>query len=190
MSTAYSPNVVNDVAHITLGDGAIVKNFLTSEESMGACRGGSEFNVEIVIRDLELDNAYGPVSPYKRTDTHIAKLTVNYLEITTDCISAGLPVITSDGSDEDGTYHKMVLDLEIKAAYVLGDITYKGRRWKTGTTGSDNDLIIILENAVNIDSFEFSFEHKSEVVASIVYTGFYGYATPTIPPWQVWDKGM
>ena len=52
-------------------------------------------------------------------------------------------------------------------------------------SGKTNDVICIVENALADAGLSLSTAHRDEAVPSIVFTGHYDPATPTIEPWEI-----
>lgn len=177
----FTPVAPDKMNNIMLGEGVTYKNFQTDPEIIGATRGGSQLDIERVIRDLPVDGLMGSTKGVKRYDTCIPKLTINYLSITTDILSMGIPMDITEKTDADGTYDEIAFSFEISPLDVLDDIAFKGQKF----TGED--CVIILENAYNMDSYSLNFNSKDEVVASMIYTGFYADDDPITPPVMIFD---
>ena len=52
-------------------------------------------------------------------------------------------------------------------------------------SGKTNDVICIVENALADAGLSLSTAHRDEAVPSIVFTGHYDPATPTVEPWEI-----
>ncbi|RPI07216.1 MAG: hypothetical protein EHM64_00135 [Ignavibacteriae bacterium] len=177
----FSPTVPSKASDIMLGEGVIYKNYGTENLIIGATRGGSKLIIEKPIKEIKYDGAYGPTKQMRRVDTYLVKLVVNFLKLTYTNLAYGLPITVSDGADKDGTYKKIAFDLEIAAADVVTNITFKGLKMD-GTS-----CLIKVLNALNIDNISLEFKEKDEVVSEMTYTGFYAAATPTDAPLEIWD---
>ena len=165
-----------------LGEGIVYKNYgVGGAAIIGAIRGGSKLQIDRKIRDINFDGAYGSVHGMRRYERYDAKLVINFLKLTYTNLAYGLPITVSDGADQDGTYKKIVFDLEIAAADVLSNVAFVGQKH------DGKQCIILVENALNIDKIALEFKEKDEVTSEMTYTGFYTYAAPTTPPVKIWD---
>jgi len=167
---------------ILLGEGVVYKDYGEGTSAViGATRGGSRLSVEKPVRVIAYDGSYGPTKNMRRIEMYIVKLIINFLKLTYTNLVYGLSMTVSDGTDQDGTYKKMNFDLEIAAADVLTNVTFKGQKHSGEVT-----LIKVL-NALNISPIKWEFKSKDEIVSEMTYTGFYFAATPTVPPLEIWD---
>jgi len=181
MIGAFS-STIPEAGDILLGEGIVYKDYgEVSQAVIGATRGGSKLQIEKPIKVVAYDGAYGETKEMRRTELYIIRLVINFLKLSYTNLAYGLPITVTDGSDADGTYKKITFDLEIAAADVLTNITFKGKKMDGNTS-----LIKVL-NALNINPISLEFKSKDEVVAEMTYTGFYFAATPTVPPLEIWD---
>lgn len=178
----FSPTVPQSSNDIMLGEGIVYKNYGEAGEAViGATRGGSKFEIDNSIKSAAYDGAYGNTKGLRRYERCAVKLTVNFLKLTYTNLAYGMPVTVSDGTDSDGTYKEISFDLEISSGDVLTNVAFVGKKH------DGKNCIIIVENALNIDKITWDFKEKDEVVSEMIYTGFYAYATPTTPPFKIWD---
>lgn len=181
MSTnVFSPAVPEKAKDILLGEGAAYKNLDEDGEALiGATRGGSRLEMDWVKGTMEYDGAIGPTQGMRRSHRLVPKLIINFLKLSYINLAYGLNVTISDGADEDGTYKKISFDTDFASTDVLTNVGFKGYK------ASGEYCKCKVENALNIDSITLEFNEKDEVVGEITYTGFYPYATPTIPPMKI-----
>lgn len=153
---------------ILLGKGVVTVGAIP----VGLTRGGSSFEVERDIRQIEADGDRGPVKGRIVIDGETAVLKVNGLELfNKEDMTKYYP-----GTVLSGT--KWTSDLEIKA----GD--YNDVVW-TGKTKDGESIIVTVENALNMGNLSWNFEDKNEVVPELEFTGTYDEATRDTSPWNV-----
>jgi len=156
---------------ILLGNGV----FTVGATPIALTRGGGSFTVEREIRDINADGDYGPVEGRVVVDSEIAKLTVNALDLFTaadmDLFFSGTSATTTTTTLWTGTL-----------AFAAGD--YVDVTW-VGKTKDGKAVTITLENCLNRDNIEFTFEDKSEVIPTLTFTAHYSEAARTTPPWKV-----
>lgn len=167
---------------IMLGEGVVWKNYGQAGVALiGATRGGGKVEITKKINDMKYDGAYGLTKTLRRYDRFEVKMTISFLKINYVNLAYGLPVTIADGTDQDGTYKKLTFDMDIVAADVLTNVAFVGQKH------DGKQCIIIINNALNIDNINMDFKEKDELTSDMTYTGFYAYATPTVPPIQILD---
>lgn len=178
----FNPAVPDKSNDILLGEGIVWKNYgVGGAAIIGATRGGSKLTLERKIRDIAFDGAYGSVKGLRRFETYKVKLSVNFLKINYTSLSYGLSLTTTDITDADGSFKKTVFNLDFDSADVLTNVAFVGQK------NDGKQCIIIVENALNIDNIDLDFKEKDELTTELVYTGFYTYAAPTVPPVKILD---
>jgi hypothetical protein len=172
--TPVVPDTAND---IMLGEGVVYAN----DNVIGATKEGSELILGREIKRINFDGSLGETKGMRRVTIYTAKLKINFLKITYTNLAYGLPITVSDGSDQDGTYKKIVFDTDINSTDVLDSVSFRG--YKLDGT----ECKIFVYNAINIDPIKWTFKSKDEVISPMIYTGFYAHNTPTTPPFDIWD---
>ena len=153
---------------ILLGTGV----FSVGGVAVGLTRGGGKFMVEREFRNIEADGDRGPVEGRQEIDKEVPKLTINGLAIFTAAdLLKYYPALSNTTGTITGT-------LTIAA----GD--YVDVQW-VGKTKDGKGVTIKVDNALNLANLEWGLEDKSEVVATLEYTGHYAEASRTTPPWSV-----
>jgi hypothetical protein len=182
-TNTFSPAVIHKAKDLLLGEGVYYKDYgEVGEVIIGATRGGSKFEIDWSKNVIDYDGAMGPTKGLRRTNRFVAKFVINFLKLTYTNMAYGLNVTISDGSDQDGTYKKMVFNTSFASTDVLTNLTFKGYK-ADGTY-----CIIKLENALNIDNISLEFKEKDEVISEMTYTGFYTYTLPTTPPLVIQEE--
>jgi len=125
---------------------------------LGACKGGTVFELVRSLRVIEPDGAKGPVKGLRRVESVGAKLTANLLEITEANLLTALPgaaasshVITGAEVDDDDY---------ISTVALVGTIT--------GFTGTSDPIIITLSNCLVDGPFTLNMNPKDEAVIQLV----------------------
>lgn len=156
---------------ILLGHGV----FSVGATAIGLTRGGGSFSIEREFRDITADGDYGPIEGRVVVDREVAKLTVNALDMFTAADMEKFYAAT-DAATTTSTTWKGTLAI---AAGDYVDVTWAGK------TKDGKVVTITLENCLNRENLEWTFEDKNEVVPSITFTAHYSEATRTTPPWNV-----
>lgn len=158
---------------ILLGKGV----FYIDETPIGLIRGGGQFVVERENRPIEADGDRGYVKGRIVVDKSTPKLTVNALEIIHD----NLPKLYSavQLTDEDGK-KKITGTSEIKESDYHNVVKF------VGSTKGGSEVVISVENAINLENIDWALQDKSEVVATLTYTGCYEEDSPAdYEPWSI-----
>jgi len=142
---------------------------------LGACKGGTVFELVRSLRVIEPDGAKGPVKGLRRVESVGAKLTANLLEITEANLLTALPgaaasshVITGAEVDDDDY---------ISTVALVGTIT--------GFTGTSDPIIITLSNCLVDGPFTLNMNPKDEAVIQLVFTAHYADSDLTTEPWTI-----
>lgn len=179
----FEPAVPQKSKDITLGEGVLYKNYgEVDQEIIGATRTGSELNIEWSKKVVAYDGALAETKNLRRSERCIPKLTVRFLKLNYEVLNMGINTTVTDGSDQDGTYKKITFNKNWDSSDILENITFKGFK------ANGEFCIIKLQNALNIDPITFEFKEKDELVGEMIYTGFYGYSTPTTPPLVIQEE--
>ena len=141
-------------------------------QPIGLTRGGSSFNVEREVRQIEADGDRGAVKGRIVIDTETAKLTVNALETFT---ATEMQKYFSGTKVTGG-----VLSSNLK--FAAGD--YADVEWE-GKTLSGKSVKIKCKNALNMSNLELTLEDKNEVVPTLEFTATYDEATRDASSWEI-----
>jgi len=142
---------------------------------LGACKGGTVFELLRPLRIIEPDGAKGPVKGLRRVESVGAKLTANLLEITEANLLTAIPgsaasshVIT--GAEVDDSDY-------IATVALVGTIT--------GFTGTSAPIIITLSNCLVDGPFSLPMNPKDEAVIQMVFTAHYADSDLATEPWSI-----
>jgi len=158
------------------------------ERLLGATRGGNEFTIDQDIKLIEIDGVKGATMGARRIVESNATLKVNLLELTSENIM--LAIAGADATDytdpsiepaPTGASHdrirrtRNISDMDfIKSISVVGKIS-----------GSAENIIVTIYNALSDDSFELSFEDREEGVLEITFTAHYDPENVEEEPWSI-----
>lgn len=182
MTGVFSPAPIQKSKYIWLKEGIVYGDYGSNNYNIGVTRNGSNFLLTNIIKEIQVDGAYGPIKNMRRVTFCYGTLEVNFLKLTSTNMAYGFNIDVTSGTDKDGTYNKIKPRLNFEAADVLTNISYVGEKLD-GT-----NCIIIINNALNITgNIKFPFQSKDEVVSPMMYKGFYSYAAPTTVPVEIWD---
>lgn len=137
-------------------------------------RGGGQFMVERINKQVVADGDYGPVKGRIRKDGSTAKLVVRALEMIADNIPKMYPAMSSTGTTTK----------TITGALDIADADYNTVTW-TGKTASGKDIIITLNNAINLDNLDWALVDKDEVVPQVTFTAAYDPNNRKVEPWNL-----
>jgi len=88
--------------------GAVYLNYgLSGEELLGATRGGNEFNLNRVIRDIEVDGVKGSTKGLRRVTEVRPQITCNLIELSLDNLLKAIA-----GANQVGSTKQLVIDSE------------------------------------------------------------------------------
>jgi len=158
------------------------------ERLLGATRGGNEFTIDQDIKLIEIDGVKGATMGARRIVESNATLKVNLLELTSEnimlAIAGGDATDYTDPSIEPaptGASHdrirrtRNISDMDfIKSISVVGKIS-----------GSAENIIVTIYNALSDDSFELAFEDREEGALEITFTAHYDPENVEEEPWSI-----
>jgi len=158
------------------------------ERLLGATRGGNEFTIDQDIKLIEIDGVKGATMGARRIVESNATLKVNLLELTSENIM--LAIAGADATDytdpsiepaPTGASHdrirrtRNISDMDfIKSISVVGKIS-----------GSAENIIVTIYNALSDDSFELAFDDREEGALEITLTAHYDPENVEEEPWSI-----
>jgi hypothetical protein len=182
-TNSFVPVPIDKAKDMLLGEGTLYKDYgEISEAVIGATRGGTTFELERSIKEVEYDGVMGATKSMRRYEMCIPRLVINLLKINYTNLVYGLNATVSDGSDQDGTYKKLTFDTDFNSTDVLTNLAFYGKK------ANGHYCIIFIYNAINNGNISFEWKAKDEIVSELTFTGCYGYATPTTPPVEIWEE--
>ena len=137
---------------------------------IGATKGGITFTVEQNVRQIEVDNARGPLKGGRRVTSEKAMLTVTFMEINASNLSNALFGMTT-GSQRD---------LSAAPTY-LPEVTLVA-----GVSGSATDgVLVTLYDVLADGNFEMALEDESEAGIEVQFTAHFDPANLSQSPYKI-----
>ena len=179
----------NSKKHFQLDAGAIFKNYdpatdtpaTASAKLIGATVGGATFSCVPEVRQVSVDGAKGPTKGLEVIESYTGTLTANVKEVTVDSISMALAAVTAAASQAPSGYTKIVPKGELEDADYFDNVTWIGKM-----SGSNNPIMIVLKNAVNLNGFTLAAQDKNEANVPIVLTAHYDMDALDIVPIEIY----
>jgi|LGVF01.2.fsa_nt_gb hypothetical protein len=140
-------------------------------------RGGGQFTVERVYKEVVADGDYGPVKGRVRKDGSRAKLVIRSLSIISTNLEKMYPAISVDSTTVPGT-------ATVTGKADIEEVDFNAVKF-TGVTKEGKSIIIDLTDAINLENLDWPLLDKDEVVAELTYTAAYDPATRNVEPWKI-----
>ncbi len=153
-----------------------VQNAIANAIPIGATRGGAVFNAGRELRQVEADGQLGPTKGLMRRTAVAPVLTVNLLEQTIDNLRRQFPgaVVTTAGAFE------LITGGPITAGTYVDNVVL------ITTYGEEGKFIVlVVENALVLESPDFTTEDKSEVGTEVGFAGCFS-GVGAAEPWRVY----
>lgn len=159
--------------HYLINAGAIYTNLKwnkTSQkwegERLGATSDGNKLTIELTYRTVEVDGVYTDAKGQKLLQKQTAKLETNVKELTAENIKLAI-----NGSLETGDGETAPADYKvISGKGKLEDSDYIENIGIVGTvSGSDNPIIVILDNALCTSGLDAEFKDDDEAVVAMTF---------------------
>jgi hypothetical protein len=175
----------NTMQNFLIDAGAVYLNYGTpNEKILGGTRGGNSFVVEQEIKIIEIDGAKGALRNGRRVIESSAKISCNLLEFTTQNLMlalAGSDATTTNNLGATGTTHD-----QIRRTRELGDMDYITNVALVGRiSGTNENFIGILFNALADEGLEVSSEDKEESVLEVTFTAHFDPENMNVEPWAI-----
>ena len=133
---------------------------------LGATRGGGEFRAVPTVRKVEVDGAKGPVKGLNRIDMWDITLKATLLEITSEILKNAL---ISANVDTSGLTHDVItLNNDISDSNYINNVAWIGTR-----SGSDEPVIIIIDNALGMEGITLAMADKNEGTIPITFAAHF-----------------
>jgi hypothetical protein len=173
------------VKNLILDAGVVYVNYgLADERILGATQGGNTFVVEREIKEIEVDGAKGKVKGLRRIITENAMLTTNLREMSASNIKLALAGSTStDVMAADGvtkTHDSIKSSGDISDADYLDNVALVAK-----VSGSNENVIIIVENALSDGGLTLNLEDKEENTTEVQFSAHYDPANLADVPYEV-----
>lgn len=157
-----------------------IQNAIATAIPLGATRGGAVFNAGRELREIEADGQLGPTKGLMRRTAVRPTLTVNLLEQTNENLRRQFPgaVVTAAGA----------FDLITGGPITAG--TYVDNVALITTYGEEGQFIVlVVENALVLESPDFATEDKNEVATEVEFVGCFS-GVGAAEPWRVYVPAL
>lgn len=165
--------------NIMFDAGAVYVNLEeTDERCVGATREGSTFVVEQDVREIAVDGVRGPLVGARRIIAERARLTVNFLELTTKNLQ--LALFGTQVTEE--TDYDVIERIE---AFVNASAYVKNIALAADMKDGSTPMVVMIENALADGNFEVSTADQDEAVPEIQFTAHFDPANLSRSPWKI-----
>lgn len=150
--------------------GVLYKNFVSPAEPgeiLGATRGGSEFNLNAEIREVEVDGAPGRVKGFTRIVRVDPAITINLLSLTKENLKMSIPGATEEPGGEGFEDYDVISGGQIKDEHYFDNLALVAK------TGAGKPAIFIIENALADGALSISTVDQDEANPSITFNGHF-----------------
>lgn len=153
-----------------------VQTAIATAIPIGATRGGATFNANRELRQIEADGQLGPTKGLLRRTAVAPVLTVTLLEQTIDNLRRQFPgaVVESKGAFERITGGPITSDTYVENVAL---VTTYGEEGKF--------IVLVVENALVLESPDFQTEDKNEVATTVGFAGCFA-GVGAAEPWRVY----
>ena len=184
------------VKRLVLDAGVVYLNFGSTDPQkpqtkLGACRGGSTFNVDTTWRDMPFDGVGGFVKGARRALSVEVNLTVNLVEITKDLLKIAVPGADYSGptpaQDIDGVTITGENRYEIKRIMekTIPDFDYQDVAIVAEYSGTRTEVVCGIKNGMANTGLELNFADEDEAVMTITFTGAFDPENMAEEPWFI-----
>jgi hypothetical protein len=177
------------VQNFVIDAGAVYVNLGEPEERLlGATRGGNSFEIEHDIKLVEIDGVRGASMGARRVVESNARIVANLLEITTENIL--LAIAGADATDYiDNSIEPLPLTPthdQIRRTRNISDIDFIKNIAIVGkVSGSDENIICMVYNALSDEGFSLGLEDREEGVLEVTFTAHYDLDNVDTEPWAI-----
>ena len=162
--------------NLQLDAGAIYKNYNPASDTpetaaaklIGATVGGATFSAVPESRQISVDGVKGPTKGFEAFDSWTITLAATIKEVTVDSIKLALGAATSAALTASPANYTKIEIKELADADYINNITWIGR-----ISGSNDPIMIVLKNALNLNGFSLQAQDKNEGSVPIVFTAHY-----------------
>ena len=173
--TGYSANTPK---HYLINAGAIYKNLEWNAtggeggkgqwegELLGATAGGNKVTIEQNYRVIEIDGVFTPAVGQKILESQTAKLETNVKELTAENIRLSIngKIADSDGVDTPTGYKVISGKAKLENTDYIKNLGIVGTM-----SGTDDPIIIIIDNALCTSGLDFETKDNDEAVISMTF---------------------
>jgi GH25 family lysozyme M1 (1,4-beta-N-acetylmuramidase) len=173
------------VERFVIDAGAVYVNLgEVDERLLGATRGGNSFEVEQDIKLIEIDGVRGASKGARRVIESNARIVCNLLELSTQNIMLAIAGATAtDYTDPPAVTPSHD---QIRRTRNITDIDYVKNVAIVGKiSGSDENIICMIYNALSDGGFSLGMEDREEGVLEVTFTAHYDLDNVDEEPWSI-----
>lgn len=188
---AHSVYGISDTTtqNFVIDAGALYLNFgETGERLLGATRGGSTFSIEQDVKVIEIDGARGNMKGARRVITSNAGIKCALLEMNTANLLMAIPGSTATNYTDttDVPTPTAPTHDEIRRTRNISDLDYITNLALVGrVSGTNENAIFIIYNALSDDKLEMKLEDKNELVLELTFSAHYDPTDAMTEPWAI-----
>lgn len=173
------------VERFVVDAGAVYFNLGDVDERLfGATRGGNSFVIEQDIKMIEIDGVRGATMGARRVVESNARITANLLELTSQNIMTAIAGTDAtdfiDGEGVTATHDEIRRTRNISNLDYIKNVSIVGQ-----VSGSGENIICTIFNALADEGFELAFEDREEGSLEVTFTAHYDPADVTKEPWAI-----
>jgi hypothetical protein len=160
----------------------------TGERLLGATQGGSTFSIEQDVKVIDIDGTRGNTKGARRIITSNAGLKVSMLEMTTaNLLLAITGASATNWTDPTAVGATAPTHDQIRRTRNLSELDYLTNIALVGkVSGTDQNIICMLYNALNDNKLEMKMEDKNEMTLEITFSAHYDPADVMTEPWALY----
>lgn len=169
--------------HYLINAGAVYKNLVWNPtggksgtgqwegELLGATAGGNKVTIELNYRTVEIDGVFVPAVGQKLLESQSAKIEVNVKELTAENIRLSIngAITDADGSEAPAGYKVISGKSKLENSDYITNLGIVGTM-----SGTDDPIIVILDNALCTSGLDFETKDNDEAVVSMTFEAHAG----------------
>lgn len=175
--------------NLQLDAGALYKNWVMGTDTpatstsklIGATVGGSTFTATPEVRQISVDGVKGPTKGYETIDSWTATLAFTIKESTKTALALALAACDTTTTTSLSGYSKLEAREGIADTDYVGNIAWVGK-----ISGSNDPMVIILKNVLNLTGLTFQAQDKKEAGVPVTLTAHYDVSDLEAVPFEIY----
>ena len=175
--------------NLQLDAGALYKNWVMGTDTpagsasklIGATVGGSTFTATPEVRQISVDGVKGPTKGYETIDSWTATLAFTIKESTKTALALALAACDTTTTTSLSGYSKLEAREAIADSDYVGNIAWVGK-----ISGSNDPMVIILKNVLNLTGLTFQAQDKNEAGVPVTLTAHYDVSDLEEVPFEIY----
>jgi len=170
---------------VVVDAGALYVDYGTENERvLGATAGGATFTLEQEVREMEVDGFRGPIKGGRRVIEEHARISASLLELTSENLKLAIFGATATDYIPEGGGDATHVQVQ-RMTDVAEDSEYKNVALVGRVQGSNEPIVIGLENALSDGELELETEDEEEGSVEVRFTAHFDPCDPDVSPWWV-----